>query len=202
MAAVQRGADHPALRVPVGGQGIVAGVHRGVAQGPGAVHMVIGIGHGQVVDIGVALTVVEPIEAGNELPVHGAVVGVLPGDGVELLARQGVDVLAPAQQVEQREGEEGFIAVIGAVHTRPHAALNEGAVRPGAVLDEGDGGAVHLGDEVALAHRPVGRRSAAVHGQSGEFGHVVCLSLSTRQGGSYRLSAAALRGTTTRGIHR
>ena len=61
-----------------------------------------------------------------------------------------------AQQVEEREGEEGFIAVVRAVHARPHRALDQGAVRAGAVRDKRVGSAVHHRYQLALAHGPVG----------------------------------------------
>ena len=142
-AAVEGRADHAVLGIPVGCQWILASVHGGVAQGAGAVDVVFGIGHGQIVDVGVALGVVEPVEACDEFPFHCAVVGVLIGDGVPLFAGDLVDVLAAAYQVEEGEGEEGLIAVVRAVHARPHRALDQGAVRAGAVLDKGVGCAVH-----------------------------------------------------------
>ncbi len=155
-AAVEGRADHAVLGIPVGCQRILASVHGGVAQGAGAVNVVLGIGHGQIVDIGIALGVVKPIEACDEFSIHRAVVGVLIGDGVPLFAGDPVDVLAAAQQVEEREGEEGFIAVVRAVHAGPHRALDQGAVRAGAVRDKGVGSAVHHRYQLALVHGPIG----------------------------------------------
>ncbi len=123
-AAVEGRADHGVPGIPVGCQWIFASVHGGVAQGAGAVDVVFGIGHGQIVDVGIALGVVEPVEARDEFPFHCAVVGVLPGDGVPFFAGDLVDVLAAAYQVEEGEGEEGLIAVVCAVHARPHRALD------------------------------------------------------------------------------
>ena len=54
----------------------------------------------------------------------------------------------------------------------------------GAVLDEGEGGAVHLRDEVALAHGPAGRGATAVDGKGREGGSHVVLSLIARRGGA------------------
>ena len=123
-AAVEGRADHAVLDIPVGCQRIFASVHGGVAQGAGAVDVVFGVGHGQIVDVGIALGVVEPVEACDEFPNHCAVVGVLIGDGVPLFAGDPMDVLAAAQQVEEGEGEEGFIAVVRAVHACPNCALD------------------------------------------------------------------------------
>ena len=142
-AAVEGRADHAVLGIPVGCQWILASVHGGVAQGAGAVDVVFGVGHGQIVDVGIALGVVEPVEACDEFPIHCAVVGVLIGDGVPFFAGDPVDVIATTQQVEEGEGEEGFIAVVRAVHARPYRALDQGAVRPGAVFDKRVGSAVH-----------------------------------------------------------
>ena len=140
-AAVEGRADHVVLGIPVGCQRILAGVHGGVAQG--AIDVVFGVGHSQIVDIGVALGVMEPVEACDEFSFHCAVVGVLIGDGIPLFAGDPVDVLAAAQQVEEREGEEGFISVVRAVHACPHCALDQGAVRAGAVRDKRVCSAVH-----------------------------------------------------------
>ncbi len=142
-AAVEGRADHAVLGIPVGCQRILASVHGGIAQGAGAVDVVLGIGHGQIVDVGIALGVVEPVEARDEFSLYRAVVGVLPCDGVPLFAGDLVDVLAAAYQVEEGEGEEGLIAVVRAVHAGPHRALDQGAVRTGAVFDKRVGCAVH-----------------------------------------------------------
>ena len=142
-AAVEGRANHAVLGIPVGCQRILASVHGGVAQSAGAVDVVLRIGHGQIVDVGIALGVVEPVEACDEFPIHCAVVGVLIGDGVPLFAGDPMDALAAAQQVEEGEGEEGLIAVVRAVHARPNRALDQGAVRAGAVLDKRVGSAVH-----------------------------------------------------------
>ena len=103
-AAVERRADHFALSIPIGRQRVGTGVHGGVAQGAGAVDEMCGIGQRQIVDVGIAFGVVEPVKASDKLALDRAVVGVLPGDGVPLFAGDLIDVLAAAQQVKQGEG--------------------------------------------------------------------------------------------------
>ena len=94
-AAVEGRAQHLARGIPVGCQRIFADVHRGEVERLLAV--AFGIGQSQVVDIGIALAVVEPVETGDEAAFDRAELGVLAGDRIPFPLTQFVDVGAAAE---------------------------------------------------------------------------------------------------------
>ena len=80
-------------------------------------------------------------------------------------------MLGTAQQIGQGEGQKRFVTVVGAIHARPAAALNQRAIRPRRMLGEGQGGSIHEADQVTLADRPIRGRAPAVDGQGGWKSH-------------------------------
>ena len=152
-------------------------------EGARAVRKVVRVGDTEVVDELRGLAVVHPVVVGVPLVRHLPVLRELPGNRLPLLARDGVQVLRAAQAVEQRDGEEGLVAVVAAVHAGPLHRLrpvdravaaarppvrvaprrvllvpDERPVRPRVRVDKHRGGVGHLVENVALEHRPSRRR--------------------------------------------
>ena len=156
-AAVDGRPNHLVLGIPVGRLGVFADIHTRKPKRAPPVNVVLGIGHPEVIEVGITLPVMHPVVIRVELPVDLTVFGELPGNGVELPARQIVETLASAQNVEQREGQETLIRVIGTVHTRPFLPPHEGTVGPGVFPHKGRPESIHQIHQITLLHRPVRR---------------------------------------------
>ena len=113
------------------------------------------VGHAQQVEVDVALALVELVVADLVFLVHVAVLYHQFGSGLPLPLAQGEQMVAAAEQVQQRPVVEALVEIVGPVAGVAQAvAPNQAAVGVGVLFQEWMDSVLHRLDQLPLQHGP------------------------------------------------